>query len=102
MTGRELAPIVISVNCNYRRQLRHPDVVQIGVRVAHMRRTSMAMHQVAFSRSSGELAVEGTTTVVFFDHLAHRPRRIPQEVRAAIEAFEGRSIPLEPPLPEKP
>ena len=47
----------------------------------------------AVSRGSQNvLATEGETVVVFYDYDANRPRRVPDEVREKIEAFDSGSI----------
>jgi len=99
MNGQGRGPIVASVTCHYRRQLRYPDTVKIGVRVASMRRSSMIMEQVAFSSQQGAIAVEGTAVIVIFDYRKQRPARIPQDMKSAMERYEKRPISIEPPLP---
>jgi acyl-CoA thioester hydrolase len=92
MSGEGLGPIVASLTCHYRRQLRYPDVVHIGVRVAGMRRSSMTMEQAVHSKEHAAIAVEGTATIVIFDYQRNRPSRILPELRAAMEQFEGRRL----------
>ena len=96
MSGHERGPIVASVTCHYRRQLRYPDKVKIGVRVASMRRSSMIMEQVVFSPHHGAIAVEGTAVIVIYDYQKQRPARIPEDMKTAIERYEKRPIVVEP------
>jgi acyl-CoA thioester hydrolase len=87
-----LGPILAAIDCNYRRQLHYPDTVQVGARVSSIGRTSMIMEHVVFSEKLGVLAAYGTSTVVMFDYVANKPRRISEELRAAFEKIEGRKI----------
>lgn len=96
MNGGELAPMVVSTTCHYRRQIKFPDVMQIGIRVATLRRSSFVMEQVAYNTNRGELSIESSVVIVLFDYRAQRPRRIPSEIKAAMERFEGRELPFEP------
>jgi acyl-CoA thioesterase FadM len=51
----------------------------------------MTLAHAVHSRSQSVLATEGQTVVVFYDYDANRPRRVPDEVRERIEAFDGQS-----------
>jgi acyl-CoA thioester hydrolase len=95
MKGGELSPIIASLTCHYRRQVKFPDVIQVGVRVASMRRSSLVMEHAAYNKSRGEVAVEGSVVIVFFDYLAQRPRRVSPEIKTAMERFEGRTFEFE-------
>jgi acyl-CoA thioester hydrolase len=90
MNASGLGPILAAVSCNYRRQLHYPDTVHIGARVSHLGRSSMVMDHAVFSDRLGQLAADGTSTVVMFDYTANKPRRIPDEIRAAVERLEGK------------
>ena len=96
MNGGGLAPMVLSLTCRYRRQLRFPDVLLVGVRVGSMRRSSLVMEHVAFHQSLGEIAVEGTAVILFYDHSAGRLRRVSADIKSAMERFEGRPFVFEP------
>lgn len=91
MSGGGLGPIVASISCNYRRQIVYPDNVYVGTKLANLRRGSMTLAHAVYSQSQGVLATEGETVVVFFDYDANRPRRVPDEVREKIKAFDGES-----------
>jgi acyl-CoA thioester hydrolase len=92
MSGQGPGPILVSIRCQYRRQLAYPDTVCVGVRVCGLRRSSMTMAHAVYSQSLGQIAAEGESVVVIFDYGANRPRRIPDEMRAAIERTEGRRL----------
>jgi acyl-CoA thioester hydrolase len=60
--------------------------LQIGVRVAEMRQSALVM---AYRIVRGDkVTAEGTTALVVFDYQLRKARRIPQELRQAIEHFE--------------
>ena len=92
MEAGGIGPILVSITCNYRRQLHHPDTVHIGARVTKLGRSSMVIEHVVYSERLDELAADGTSTLVAFDYKKNRPTRIPDELRRECERLEGRSI----------
>jgi acyl-CoA thioester hydrolase len=89
MTAEELAPLVASITCHYRRQLTYPDTVCVGTRVAELGRSRMTLAHAVYSRTQQRIVAEGETLVVFFDRVAQRPTRIPAEVRRSLGPAEG-------------
>jgi acyl-CoA thioester hydrolase len=88
-----LGPILASVSCNYRKQLTYPDNVWIGSKVSRLGKSSLTMQHAIHSDSWQDLVVaDGDSVIVIFDYQANHPRRIPDAIRASIEAFEGRSL----------
>ena len=81
MNGADLAPLVASITCHFRRQVIYPDTVCVGTRVAELGRSSMTLAHVVFSQTQNRIVADGETVVVFFDRRAQRPTRIPAEVR---------------------
>jgi acyl-CoA thioester hydrolase len=92
MSASGLGPILAAISCNFRRQLHYPDTVHIGARVSRLGRTSMVMEHAIYSDRLGEIAADGTSTVVAFDYTANKPRRVPEEIRAAVERLEGKPL----------
>jgi acyl-CoA thioester hydrolase len=99
MKTHRVGPILASVTCHFRRQVKFPDVVRVGARIARIGRTSLTMDHAVVSRGHDALAAEGTSTIVAFDYDGHRPVPVPDPLRAAIEAIEGRPL-GEPPAPD--
>jgi acyl-CoA thioester hydrolase len=89
---RKVGPILASITANYRSQIHFPDSVLVGARVTRIGRSSMAMDHVAVSLGQGAVAVEGTSTLVVFDYVAGRSEPVPEAIRIAIDALEGRSV----------
>lgn len=81
MSELKLGPILAAVNCSYKRQLRFPDQVQVGCRVARIGRSSLTLHHVVFSEQLGEIAADGESIIVVFDFESQRPVRVPDVVR---------------------
>lgn len=89
MEGGGLGPILVSISCNYRKQLHFPDDVLVGCRVGKIGKTSLTMEHAVFSLSQSHVAAEGTSVVVIFDYSKNRPVRMPAEMRAAAGQTEA-------------
>lgn len=83
--GRGLGPILASVSCSYRKQLRFPDVVQIGSRITRIGRSSFDAGHAVFSEQQQALVAEGVSTLVVFNYDTNVPVRIPPDLRAQFE-----------------
>lgn len=92
MTTEGIGPILASVKCDYRRQVKYPDTVIVGARIVKIGRSSMKMEHQLFSTKQNEIAAEGESTVVLFDYENQRSHPIPIEMRQKIEELEGRSL----------
>lgn len=89
MTNQGLGPILASVKCDYRRQIKYPDHVHLGAAIRRIGRTSLQMDHAVFSETQQAVVSEGTSVVVLFNYLTQSPTPIPPEMRAKIEALEG-------------
>jgi acyl-CoA thioester hydrolase len=92
MDASGLGPILAAISCNYRRQLHYPDTVHIGARVTKLGRASMVIEHLVYSERLADVAADGSSTVVLFDYAANKPRRMPEELREAVERLEGRPL----------
>jgi acyl-CoA thioester hydrolase len=92
MQARGIAPILASVNCNFRRQLRYPDTVQIGARISRLGRSSFTMEHAVYSVSQNAIASDGGSTMVVFDYQTNRPKRVSDDLRTAADRFEPTGV----------
>jgi len=84
-----LGPILAAVNCNYRRQLLYPDLVQVSCRMSRLGRSSMTLQHIVFSERLGEVAADGESVVVVFDYKSQRPVRVPEEVHGLLSKYQS-------------
>lgn len=89
---QRVAPILAAISCNYRKQIRFPDVVHIGARIARIGRTSMTMEHRVVSEQLRAVAAEGDSVVVTYDYVERKPIAVPQNLRDAIAHLEGRTF----------
>jgi acyl-CoA thioester hydrolase len=90
MTGSGIGPILASIKCDYKRQLNHPDTVQVSASITSLGRTSLKMAHLLYSQSQAAIIAIGDSTIVCFDYANQRPIPIPADIRAKIEQMEGR------------
>lgn len=88
----QVGPILAASNCNYRRQIKYPDSIQIGTRITRIGRTSITMEHLIWSRSHAAVAADGESTIVVFDYRAQRPTPAPEALRQAIRSLEGKPL----------
>ncbi len=87
-----IGPIIASITCDYKKQLKFPDTVHVGTRVTRFGNSSMQIDHAVFSESHQAVATTGTSICVVFDYTANKPVLIPVELRDAITELEGHEI----------
>jgi acyl-CoA thioester hydrolase len=92
LRSEQVGPILAAISCNYRRQIKYPETVQIGARVTQLGRSSLTMAHAVWSETQQMIVADGESTIVIFDYAAQRPVRISEPMRAAIGNLEGRSL----------
>jgi acyl-CoA thioester hydrolase len=83
-------PALVQATLNFRRQVRHPAVLEVGVRVDEVRSRSFRMDYVIFFEATETVVADGTSVVVWTDYRAGRAIEVPATVREAVAALEGR------------
>ena len=87
-----IGPILAAINCNYRKQVKFPDTIQIGARVTRLGKSSLTMQHHAVSLAQQVVVADGDSTIVCFSYRDQRPTPIPADMRAVIETLEGKSL----------
>ena len=87
----ETTQIVAHASLDYRRPVRWGDTVRVVVRTSAIGRTSYTSEYLVLgSNAEGEyLAAEGRSVQVMYDYANGRSVPMPDDARAALEAFEG-------------
>ena len=85
-----IGPLLASTQCSFRKPLYYPGTIKIQVSVEFIKNTSFGLyHQIL--NEKGELAAEGHDVVVLYDYKTLEKVIVPDDLRAIIEALEGRS-----------
>lgn len=87
-----IGPILAAIHCNYRKQVKFPDTIQIGARVTRLGKSSLTMEHHAVSLNQQAVVADGDSTIVCFNYRDQRPTAISAEMRAVIEKLEGKSL----------
>jgi acyl-CoA thioester hydrolase len=82
--GGEVIGLCVESHCRFDRPLAFPEVVDAGLRVAHLGTSSVRYEIALFGEHAEGPAAEGWFVHVFVDRAARRPAPIPESVRAAL------------------
>jgi acyl-CoA thioester hydrolase len=80
--------ILAEARIRYHQRVLYPLVMKVGVRVSFLGKKHFVMEYLALGDDGSEL-LSGETTMVMFDYDAGRTKRVPEDVKAAVEAREG-------------
>jgi acyl-CoA thioester hydrolase len=82
----EFAPVVVSVQLNYRQPIPYPADVEVELFVERVGNTSVTIaHRIA-SVDDSVLYNDGQVTAVWIDRRTGRPRALPDSIRKAVGA----------------
>ena len=77
--------ILAEAGVRYHQRVRYPLEMRVGVRVPTLGKKHFVMEYVGLGEDGDEL-LSGETTMVMFDYEAGQTKKVPPEVRAAVEA----------------
>jgi acyl-CoA thioester hydrolase len=78
--------ILADLQCIFHRQLRYPAAIAVGTRISRLSNRSIELTGAIFL--GDELILSARVIGVWFDYKAQKSKPIPDEVRAAVRAFE--------------
>jgi acyl-CoA thioester hydrolase len=84
-----LGPILASVKCDYKKQIRYPDTVHIGARILKMGLSSVTLQHEVFSDNHQAVAAVGQSVIVLFNYEKQHPVPIEGEIRKAFLDFDS-------------
>ena len=84
-----VAYLVVENGCVYFRPIAFPDTVHCGVRVTHIGTSSMRFEVGIFRNDESVAVAQGYFVQVCCDRNTQRPMRMPDRVRAALEAIQA-------------
>jgi acyl-CoA thioester hydrolase len=91
MSHHGVGPILASIKCDFRRQLVYPDTLLVSASISSVGRTSIKMVHRVYSTTQQAVAAEGDSVIVVFDYQSQRPVLVADDIRAKIDAIEGRA-----------
>ena len=84
----ELDYVLAECRVRWHARVLWPQTVVVGVRVVRVGRKHFEMEYVVRSEE-GEKLQSGSTVQVMYDYATGRSKRLPDELRATLEAFDG-------------
>jgi acyl-CoA thioester hydrolase len=79
--------VVVETACRFRRPLAFPDVLDAGMRVVALGRSSVRYEIALFRQGDDDAAATGRFVHVWVDRESRRPVPVPAKIRAALEAL---------------
>jgi acyl-CoA thioester hydrolase len=79
--------LVIETQCNYFAPIEFPQVVEAGLRVAHLGRTSVRYEVGLFVQGEPLTAAKGHFIHVYVDRETRRPAHLPDKLKSVLEAL---------------
>ncbi len=92
MEPQHLGPILAHTGCDYKSQIKFPDRVETGARVAKMGNASVTLEHYIYSYENTAVSAIGTSVVVLFNYKDQVTVPIAGTVREMFEKFEGRDL----------
>lgn len=81
----EVIGLVVETRCNYFAPLEFPQVVEAGLRVAHMGSSSVRYEIGLFAAGEAASAAAGHFVHVYVDRATRKPAPLPEALRRALE-----------------
>lgn len=89
MHGGGIGPILASIKCDFKKQLKFPDRVHVGTKVEHVGRTSVKVVHAVYSEQHQDIAALGESTLVIFDYNTNKPQRVSEPLRVEIARIQA-------------
>ena len=83
----EYQTLVVASECRYFRQVSSPGVIQVGVRVGRLGRSSIAYEVAVFNDEATEAAAQGQFVHVCVNRASQRPVAVPEAFQLAAKNF---------------
>jgi acyl-CoA thioester hydrolase len=84
----ETIGLVVETHCNYFSSIAFPQVVDAGLRVAHMGKSSVRYEVGLFAQGEPLTAARGHFIHVYVDRATRRPVQLPDKLKAVLEALK--------------
>lgn len=90
VTRSPVIGLVAETGCRYFEPLSFPDVIEAGLRVAHMGRSSVRYEIGLFRQGAEAASAEGHFVHVYVERATGRPVALPEDVRGFLEGVAAR------------
>ena len=76
--------LVVETGCHYFAPVAYPEALEIGVRVAHLGRSSVRYELAVFRQGEAKATAQGHFVHVYVDRASRRPTELPAALRDAL------------------
>jgi len=83
LSRRQILPVVVNLNMNYRRELRLMERIKIVSTAGQIGKKSFVLHQEIY-KENGELAADADFTMVMMDAKERRAVAVPEDLAAEL------------------
>jgi acyl-CoA thioester hydrolase len=84
----DVVGLVVETGCTFKKSLRFPEAVDVGLRVSRIGTSSVAYEIGIFREGDPEPAALGRFVHVYVERATQRPTPVPAEQRAALERLQ--------------
>lgn len=88
MKPRGLGPILASVTCDYKKQIRYPDTIHVAAKIQKMGVSSVTLEHAVYSESLQGVAATGKSVIVLFNYEKQHPVPIEGDIRETFLKFD--------------
>jgi acyl-CoA thioester hydrolase len=81
-------PALVSVTCHFRRQVRYPATLDVGIRVSEIRRRSLVFVHEIYRCGADEIVADGTSIMAWVDYAVGKAIPLPDPLPQIILRFE--------------
>jgi acyl-CoA thioester hydrolase len=93
LMGKSALQVIVNCTMNFRKEVRFPSTLEVGVAVDAIGTTSYSMICGMFLAGTEELVADGTGKLVILDPITKRPMIMPEDFIRTFEELEQRTIP---------
>lgn len=87
MTAERKGMSLAHAGCNFRAEVKYPEVLEIGTVVTKIGNASFHLAHVFLREGTDTLVADGNSVVVWTDYAQGKSASIPEEVRTRLHAF---------------
>lgn len=92
--------VIVEHGCLYKQPAVFDDLLTLHLRVSFMKRSSFQFQYALERKRDSTVLTLGYTNIVYIDRKTLKPKPVKEDVRAAVEAFEGGHLMQNPGMPE--
>jgi acyl-CoA thioester hydrolase len=86
--SRRQAPAMVTTTCNFRRQARYPETLEVGIRIVKIGKSSFTHEYCIFLKDQDTVVADGTSVCAWIDYDANQSIMLPESLRARMHEID--------------